>query len=380
MDGPCVLPWLPATHDVATAETDDPALAVLTSAPESCSRECVALGRVGASQLRPQMCDAGRAIQYAAVVLVCACEGGSLPSLRVAAHAIGDASGGEASVVRVSDGPIWLWFARALVRAARACIVRRDAAMIDEVVDLLRPLMGQTAYPRIEFWRDAGFADFFTALWCSDSPLCSAVAAQRFVADVASAGFAPPGFAGVVRQMVVHAEGVANTCDPRSFAAFWSTMWAMMLDRDSMRTPHALVCAQPGRALARGEWRAASCWIAAWATVPPGDNILWISYDELWPLCIAALTSSPLGAECRLLRRLVRAPDIDLQGGCGGARYKRVVTLWEAACAAHRLGAQATTSDLAPWLRLCAELHPGTTSGWVEKRVRRALCALGARA
>lgn len=374
MDTPCALPWLPATHAVATAETDDAALAVLASEPQRCTGDCVLLGRAP-PRGRAERCDMFRATQFAAVVLVCACEGGSLPSANAALDAFRSAGAFDDPPMRV-DGPIWLWLARALSRAVRGCVARGDELLAGRVFPWLDRVAEQTVYPRAQFWADGGFGLALDALWHSDSPRCA-----RAVA-LADEGLVP----GVTALYLMHAEARANDAavNPSAFAAFWARRieGSTVTHVPEHRLVHA-IAKQLGAALTRGEWRAASAWLAAWSEAWRRDYVqaeLQVSKSELWPLCVAALTASPLGAECRLLRRIVRAGRVTLcADGCGLERLLRVNQLWESALHARQLGGQATSGDLAPWMRLCAELHPGTTAGWIERRVRRALCAYGRR-
>lgn len=372
MDGPCVLPWLPATHAVATAESDLAAHAVLASAPQRCSRTCFPLGRDGA-RLRTQHCDNWRAVQYAATVLVCACEGGSLPSARVALDAL-HAAGTWTQAPMRGDGPIWMWLMRALTRALRGCLLRDDEVMAAVVAAPVHLLAQQTAYPRMAFWRDGGGRAAAEILWQRASPRCARVLGQSV--DSTS----------LVALYALDAEASANdlrVC-PLSFAAFWAPVLEF-LHESANNDPtgaaasrgYALVFPQLSRALARGEWRASSAWLAAWDAAPLAEA-LGLAPDALWPLCVAALTGSALGAECRLLRRLVRSSAVRVfeSSDVLGARAS---VLWDSAVAARHLGGQATTTDLAPWMRLCAELHPGVTTGWSERRVRGALCARGER-
>ena len=363
----CALPWLPATHAVAVAETDDAALAVLASEPQRCTGDCTLLGRA-APRGRAERCDMFRSTQYAAVVLVCACEGGSLPSANAALDAFRSAGAFDDAPTR-ADGPIWLWLARALSRAVRGCVARGDDFLAARVMPWLNRLAEQTAYTRAQFWADGGFGLALDALWQSDSPRCA-----RAVA-IADEGLVP----GVVALYQAHAEARANyaAVSPRAFAAFWAPLITKLENSGNVERP---LYSQLGRALARGEWRAASAWLAAWDATGLGRNAFGavIELSALWQLCVAALTASPLGAECRLLRRVVRS-DATRIFDDQGPLAARAAMLWDGAMTAHRLGAQATTGDLAPWMRLCAELHPGTTAGWIERRVRRALCAYGRR-
>lgn len=364
---PCALPWLPATHAVAAAESSDAALAVLASEPRRCTGDCVLLGRAP-PRGRSERCDMFRSTQYAAVVLVCACEGGSLASADAAVEAL-DAAGAFDDAPTRADGAIWLWLARALSRAVRGCVARGDEFLVARVAPWLSRLAGQTAWPRARFWADGGFGAALDALWQSDSPRCAAAATQ--------AGGAP--VPDVVVQQLLHAEARANDAavNPRAFAAFWAPLLAKLDDGGAVEP---LLCNQLGCALARGEWRAASAWLAAWDAAGLGRDAVGAVTElgALWPLCVAALTASPLGAECRLLRRLVRSDALRLVAD-ETRLAARVALLWDSAMCAHRLGAQATTGDLAPWMRLCAELHPGTMAGWCERRVRSALCANGKR-
>lgn len=370
----CFLLWLPATHSVAMAETDDAALAVLASAPPRCTGDCALLGRAPPHG-RAERCDMFRAEQFAAVVLVCACEGGSLPSAGAALDAFRSAGAFDDAPTR-ANGPIWLWLARALSRAMRGCVARGDELLAARVMPWLNRLAEQTAWPRAQFWADGGFGLALDALWQSDTPRCA-----RAVA-IADEALVP----GVMALYLMHAKARANDAavNPRAFAAFWARRIEVELaeaDEDD-GPPASAIAAQLGAALARGEWRAASAWLAACDEAWRGGvgGKFSVKSSEMWPLCVAALSASPLGAESRLLRRVVRSEGVALcADGCGLERLLRIGQLWESALHAHRLGAQATSGDLAPWIRLCAELHPGTATGWVERRVRRALCANGRR-
>lgn len=392
MDAPCVLPWLPATHAVACAETDEPALAVLASAPARCAGKAC----FGVTQRAPAphpkfaaWCTAARTMQYAATVLVSACEGGSAASAAVAGAALNNAGAFDAAPPVTPNAPFWLWFARALTRALRACIARHDALLAESVAQMVHSMAVLRPYPPEDFWRDGGFDAAAQLLWRSTRTRCAAI--------VARCGFLTPAVEALYLQSAYDG---ANDADPRAFAAFWGPLLVRAVDPDNDRPrPNAWDDCGLERALATGEWRAAAAWLAAWGEArrldPAGHLSDIIDAEHVWPLCVAAMQASPNGAECRLLRRLVRGDMVminefasgdavvptpnDPARGSRDALRARAGGLCNSARTAFRLGGQATTTDLGPWLRLCVELHPLANDEWVERRVRRALCANGRR-